>query len=85
MFNKDKYFVYDEFYKTWIHRTPLKCILNPILRKVQFWTDHPYVIYSDVEIEDNVPHFLGYGIGKIKIISNYTGPKKWDWIKKIFR
>lgn len=85
MHNKDKYFVYDETYKTWLHRTPLKCILNPILRKVQFWTDHPYVIYSDVEIKDNVPHFLGYGIAKIKLMANYAGSKKWDWVKKIFR
>ena len=29
--NKDKYFVYDSEYKCWMHRTPLKCFVNPIL------------------------------------------------------
>ena len=37
------------------------------------------------EIENNLPHFLGYGIAKIKLIANYNGPKKWDWLKRIFR
>ncbi len=29
-----------------VHRTLLKVILNPILRKIQWWTDTPYVIAS---------------------------------------
>lgn len=37
--NKDKYFVYNAGYNCWMHRTPLKCFINPILRFIQFWTD----------------------------------------------
>ena len=47
--NKDKYFVYDSEHKCWMHRTPLKCFVNPILRFIQFYTDAPFVIYSECE------------------------------------
>ena len=86
--NKDKFFVYDDEYKMWMHRTPLKCILNPILRKLQFWTDTPYVIYSECENNKNKkkrPHFLKYGVCKVKFISDYNGPHKWEWVKMMFR
>ena len=48
------------------HKTLLKCTINPILRILQFWTDRPYVIYSNFDIEKD--KFLGYGFGRIKHI-----------------
>ena len=35
--NKDKYYVQDPECECWMHRSPLKRIINPILRKIQFW------------------------------------------------
>lgn len=37
-----------EYFKTRTHnhRTKLKCFVNPILRKIQFFTNHPFVIAS---------------------------------------
>lgn len=67
--NKDKYYVYNEQYDCWMHRTPLKLIVNPILRFIQFWTDKPFVIYSETEFIDKKPHFLSYGFGKIKKVN----------------
>ena len=29
-----------------VHKTLLKCVINPILRIVQFYSDYPYVISS---------------------------------------
>lgn len=47
----------------WSHKTPLKMILNPILRFVQFYTNKPYIIVSHVElIENSHPRFKRYGI-----------------------
>lgn len=74
---KDKYFVYDFEHKCWMHRTPLKCFVNPILRKLQFWTDKPFVIYSKVEWDNDIvskserkPRFVGYGFGRINYFKN---------------
>lgn len=61
------YFVYDEEYKEWRHKTPLKCFINPILRKIQFWTDKPFVIASICDVsENNKPVFLKYTIKRVK-------------------
>ena len=50
-----------------VHKTLLKCILNPILRKLQFYTDRPYVIAS---ISKYCPVngwcFLGYKFTRVK-------------------
>ena len=64
--NKDKYFVYDSEHKCWMHRTPLKRFVNPILRFIQFYTDAPFVIYSECEKNDEKWHFIKYGFGRIK-------------------
>lgn len=68
--NKDKYYIFDEKHNCWMHRTPLKCFINPILRKIQFWTDKPFVIYSNTEFFEmnfvKTPHFISYGFGRIK-------------------
>lgn len=44
----------------WYHKTPLKSIVNPILRRLQFWTDIPYVIGSKTEYIKGYPNFTGY-------------------------
>lgn len=67
--NKDKYFVYNSEYDCWMHRTPLKCIINPILRFIQFWTDEPYVIYSKCKMINEKWHFEGYGFGRIHYVN----------------
>ena len=49
------------------HNTKLKCIVNPVLRWIQFWTDRPYVIFSRFLVINGEPkHFLRYGFGRIK-------------------
>lgn len=44
----------------WMHKTRLKLIVNPILRRLQFWTDIPYVIASTTEFIKGYPNFIGY-------------------------
>lgn len=70
MNRKDKYFVYDAKYDCWMHKTPLKIILNPILRLIQFWTDEPFVVYSECEKQNGTWHFLRYGFGKVKYLKS---------------
>lgn len=65
---KDDYFVYNEEYDCWMHRTPLKCVINPILRFIQFWTNKPFVIYSECEKIDGKQHFIKYGFGRIEYV-----------------
>lgn len=66
--SKDFYFVYNLEYNCWMHRTPLKYLVNPILRKLQFWTDKPFVIYSDCEKVNGSWHFKRYGFGRVKYL-----------------
>ena len=66
--NKDIYFFYDKKHKTWRHRSPIKLIVNPILRKLQFWTDKPLVICTYTEFINDRPHFLSYGFKRIKYL-----------------
>ena len=73
MKSKDDYFVYNFEHDCWMHKTPLKCLVNPILRFVQFWTDEPFVIYSKCEKINGEKekckwHFEGYGFGKVKYL-----------------
>lgn len=49
-----------------IHKTKLKCIVNPLLRKIQYWTDEPYVIASNF----NNGEFITYKITKVKYKKN---------------
>ena len=68
--NKDKYYVQDPECGCWMHRTPLKCFLNPILRKIQFWTKDKCVIGSKTEFDENgIPHFKGYGMVKTSVMT----------------
>lgn len=45
------------------HRTWFKVVFNPVLRVLQFWTEHPYVIVSNIENNKCV----GYGIRRVKL------------------
>lgn len=65
---KDDYFIYNKEYDCWMHRTPLKCIINPILRFIQFYTNKPFVIYSECEEVDGKWHFIKYGFGRIEYV-----------------
>lgn len=50
-----------------LHKTWFKCFFNPILRRIQFWTDRPYVIYSNVSFDEvGGIKVLGYGFGRVK-------------------
>ena len=50
----------------WKHKTPLKCIINPILRKLQFFTDSPFVISSECEFrKDQDPKFIRYRFQRV--------------------
>ena len=62
-----------------MHRTSLKCIVNPILRKIQFWTKEPLVIYSKTDFDEKgVPHFKGYGLIRTKVM---TAQEYNEWKK----
>lgn len=51
---------YKQIAGKWVHRTPLKLIVNPILRKLQWRTDRPFVVASRTEWVDSKPQFRGY-------------------------
>jgi len=60
------------FYEgNWCHRTWLKCIVNPILRFIQFWTDKPYVISSITEFKDGLPYFQHYSLQRVKYLKKF--------------
>lgn len=49
------------------HRSPLKLLINPILRMIQFWTDTPYVIASEYETcPVNGYYFIRYRFMRVK-------------------
>ena len=60
---KDKYYIYEG--NNWYHKTPLKLLVNPLLRKIQFFTRRPYVIASKTEFKEGNPKFLGYSFRRI--------------------
>lgn len=64
----NKYYVYNKDFKIWMHKSPLKLVLNPILRKIQWFTDRPYVIVSQTEFIDDKPNFIKYGIKRVYYI-----------------
>lgn len=78
--NKDEYYVQDTECGCWMHRTPLKCFLNPILRKIQFLTKEPFVICSKTDFDEKgVPHFKGYGLIRTRVM---TAQEYIEWKKK---
>lgn len=64
--SKNKYFVYKDGVII-NHRTPLKLIVNPILRFFQFYTEKPYVIVSFIEFDSyGNGNFIRYGFKRVK-------------------
>ncbi len=47
-----------------VHRPLFKVLLNPMLRKIQFWTDKPLVFVS--KFEDN--KFLYYSMERVSLL-----------------
>lgn len=68
-FGYDKCYVQIEGY--WCHRTWLKCIVNPILRFIQFWTNKPYVISSITEFKDGLPYFQHYTFERVRYLKKF--------------
>lgn len=70
----DRFFFKDKKRNAWRHRTPIKCIINPILRAIQFWTSKPYVIcsicdYKECDVtHDSVPFFVKYSLMRVEYI-----------------
>jgi hypothetical protein len=56
--SKNKYYMKADGY--WNHRSPIKLIINPILRKLQWFTQRPYVIASETKFVDGKPEFIAY-------------------------
>lgn len=68
------------------HRTLLKIFVNPILRFIQFWTDRPYVITSNIDfgyfVEPDTrklkiikPRFISYGFSRVKYYKHFITPE----------
>jgi len=55
----------------WIHRAPIKVVINPILRTLQFWRDDPYVISSVTEWIDKKPNFIKFKFCRVQY-RNFT-------------
>jgi hypothetical protein len=63
--NINKYYIFED--EMWKHKPPLKLFVNPILRKLQFWTDKPLVIASITEFtEDGTPYFVRYKLKRLR-------------------
>ncbi len=63
---KDKYFF--TVNGKLIHKSPIKVWLNPILRRIQFYTNKPYVITSITEWkQDGTPTFVKYAIRQVLV------------------
>jgi hypothetical protein len=60
MINKDKYYIKLED-NNWVHRSPLKCFINPILRFLQKNSKRKLLLGSKTEFDKNgIPRFKGY-------------------------
>ena len=62
--SKDKFYIKRDW--GWNHSTPLKRLVNPVLRFIQFYTWEPYVIGSLTEFVDGKPHFIRYNFSRVK-------------------
>ena len=60
----------NEYYQSiggvWIHKAPIKVLLNPLLRKIQFWRNDPYVIASVTEFIDKQPKFIKFTFCRVQ-------------------
>lgn len=66
MNSKNQYYVKQD--GIWMHKSPVKLLINPILRRIQFFTNRPYVIASDTEFVDHVPQFIKYVFTRVAYI-----------------
>lgn len=57
----------------WYHGPWWKRAINPVLRLIQFWTDRPYVIYSECShyAGPERPRLLRYGFGRVRRLSSF--------------
>ena len=67
---------FDDETKSYMHKTKIKCIINPFLRFVQFYTNKPYVIASICDIK--TLHFDRYIFRRV----TYKG-EKYGRIKRV--
>lgn len=49
----------------YIHKAPMKVVLNPCLRFLQFYSDKPYVIATMTEFKHGKPGFVEYKIKRV--------------------
>lgn len=49
-----------------VHTTRLKRIVNPVLRKIQWFTQSPFVIAPKVKHKGTNCYFTGYTIRRVK-------------------
>lgn len=61
-----KYLVFED--NCWKHKHPIKMIINPILRKVQWFTNKPFVIASKFNNEKTV--FEGFVFMRVRYYGN---------------
>jgi hypothetical protein len=64
-------FYHDRVYDCWMHRPLLKVIVNPILRKLQFFTKKPWVISSIVEMKNGIPVFKRYSMHRVECVGSF--------------
>ena len=62
-----------------VHKTWSKCLINPVLRKIQFWTDKPFVIASKITDEHE---FVRYAFKRVKLSTEKTNPRKETYYYK---
>lgn len=56
-----------------MHRPLLKVIVNPVLRKLQFWTDRPWVITSICDRDESGKYyFKRYGFDRVKCLGPFV-------------
>ena len=75
----DKYFIFNEETNNWNHKSPIKLLINPIFRTLQFWTNKPFVIATEVEFINKVPRFIKYKFTRVryyKSIQDYHNKKE---------
>lgn len=62
-----------------VHKTWSKCLINPVLRKIQFWTDKPFVIASKITDEHE---FVRYAIKRVQLSTEKPNPRKETYYYK---
>jgi len=63
--DNNKYYVKTES-GNYIHNPWFKRLFNPMFRKVQFWTDRPFVIATKTSWLNGKPLFVKYIFSRVK-------------------